>query len=190
MGDVFDQQQRYARLFACTDGSAVGKHVLELCKQMRTVIPVRTISMTGVFVDGWMSQLDTIATPMTGRCVNVVACDPAKWTWQQVVDMPNIDMFDQATRTAGVYPVPKIEVERAADRMSLYTAGMRNVLYAISPPRAMLELATARLFEALIVPDVRNQTWWRDHAKMEVAVWPINPSRDDLLTLLGIDDPT
>lgn len=160
---------KYIRYFACTDSSAIGALALELCKYMQQIAPVRTISMSGVFVDEWFHQMHTTTTPIEEGApfINVVACDPSRWTWMQSVPMPERDGF--AGALAGV-PVDTGKVEVASERMSLYTDGVRNVLYAVAPPRSMDELAAARRFEAICVPNETHRVWWKEHGDLDVEI--------------------
>jgi hypothetical protein len=162
------QVPAYIRYFTCTDGSGIGALALELAKSMLNIAPVRAISMTGVLVDEWMKYANLTLTPMVGSYVNVVACDPSRWTWVTKVPMPEKDAWQSAVADVEVQGMG--EIEYATERKSLYTANVRNVLYAIAPPRSMVELKAVSKFEAVIVPNKTHHTWWLEHAQRETRI--------------------
>lgn len=158
----------YIRYFACTDGSGIGALALALARSMEKVAPVRLVSMTGVLIDDWLTMARMTTTPMIGAYVNVVACDPSRWSYELRVPMPSHDAWVSATRDTEVVGAGKVEV--ASARHSLYTAGVRNVLFAVAPPRDRRQLEDARAFESVIVPNEEHRKWWVTHAGRDVRV--------------------
>lgn len=157
----------YIRYFATTDGSAIGALALELAKSMQKIAPVRVVSMSGVLVDEWMKHAHMTATPMVGSYVNVVACDPSRWVMDLKIPMPERDTWQSAT--SGV-KAGAGKVEFARERRSLYTAGVRNVLYAVAAPRSRSELDAALAFECVIAPNETHRRWWAENSKRDVEV--------------------
>lgn len=163
----------YIRYFATTDNSAIGALALELCKSMLKVAPVRLVTMTSVLVDEWLNFARLTTTPMVGSFVNVVACDPSRWTWTQRVPMPDKDTWQVGIQNPGeMLPTPPqpVKVEYATSRASLYTADVRNVLYAVAPPRSKVELEAGLLFETILVPNHEHKLWWQTHGQRETFV--------------------
>lgn len=133
----------FIRYFATTDGSSIGKLALELAKSMQKVAPVRVATMNADIVfDAWLPFL---TTPMVGSYVNVVACDPSKWVLHLNI----------------AAPVRGGEDEKIAGDRSLYTAGVRNVLYAIAAPRGQAEIEAALQYESILVPNEEHRIWWK-----------------------------
>lgn len=160
----------YIRCFATTDGSAMGVLALELCKAMERIAPVRAVSMSGVLVGRWLSRADLTMTAMVGSFANVVACDPGRWTWTQRIPMPQHNAWQSAMTDSQVKGLGKVEVAEA--RKSLYTANVRNVLYALAVPRAQPELEAALLFESIIVPNEQHLAWWKKHTSRTPVLLP------------------
>lgn len=148
----------YIRYFATTDNSTVGALALELCKSMLKIAPVRLATMTTVLVDEWLKYAKLTVTPMVGSYVNVVATDPSKWTWLAKVPMPERDAWADGPVNGNGNAMG--DVEYATERQSLYTAGVRNVLYAVVPPRTQPELKVAHKFDVILVPNEENRKWW------------------------------
>jgi hypothetical protein len=153
----------YIRYFACTDSSAVGALALAFCKSMLKIAPVRLAVMSGVLMDDWLSYAHLTSTPMVGSFVNVVACDPARWTWLLRVPMPEKDAWQSAVSDVNVNGMGVVEF--ASERQSLYTAHVRNVLYAVAPPRSRHELKVALQFESIVVPNEEHRKWWEQHGE-------------------------
>lgn len=165
----------FIRYFACTDGSAIGALALELAKSMEKIAPVRVVAMSGVLVDAWLDHAHLTMTPMVGSYVNVVACDPSRWTWELRVPMPTNDAWQSAIADTKVQGMGKVEI--ASERRNLYTADVRNILFAVAPPRSQHELKAALLFESILVPNHAHQTWWKDNAggrETTVIGYPMN----------------
>lgn len=163
-----DQLPAYIRYFACTDSSGVGALALALCKSMLKIAPVRVVTMSGALIDDWMAYAHLTATPMVGSYVNVVACDPSRWSWLVRVPMPEKDAWQSAMADTEVNGMGKIEY--ASERQSLYTAGVRNVLYAVAPPRSVVELKAAMKFENIIVPNEEHRLWWETHGQRQTHI--------------------
>lgn len=110
---------RYIRYLAATDPSPFGLVALEYLKGLLRIGRVRLASMTGGLHEApWISYAQLLVTPMEGDYVNVVCCDPSRWTWVQKVAMPE--------RTVGGNLVLPGEV--ASGWQELYTEGAHNVL--------------------------------------------------------------
>src|SRR6185369_14286380 len=82
----------YIRLFAATDESSLGLTALEYTRSLMRIAPVRLITTTGQLLGRWAALQSLLNSPMAGSWVNVVACDPARWTWVQTIPMPNRDV--------------------------------------------------------------------------------------------------
>lgn len=179
----------YIRYFACTDGSAIGALALELAKSMEKIAPVRVVAMSGALIDRWMDYARLTMTPMVGSYVNVVACDPSRWTWKLEVPMPAHDAWQSAMSESAIQGMGEVEV--ASARKSLYTAGVRNVIYAVAPPRSMVELKASEAFEEIVVPNEEHRKWWLEHGKRETKVIGY-PMLDKAVreAILGTDEET
>lgn len=167
-----DSVPAYIRYFTCTDGSALGALALELCKSMLKIAPVRVVAMSGALIDDWMSYAHLTATEMTGTFVNVVACDPSRWTWLMRVPMPEKDAWQSATRDTEVNGMGVVEY--ASERRSLYTdlggLCLRNVLYAVAPPRSVVELKAGLKYERIVVPNEEHRRWWETHGQRTTRI--------------------
>ena len=144
----------FIRYFADTSGSQLGVHALEYMRSFMRVLPVRLVSVSG-FLDGrWMGYEPLLATPMVGRFINCVCCDPSRWTWTEQVAMQKrpMDLGGIGPGARNVDLTIPATADTARGRMELYTEGVRNILFAPAPPRDKFQLAAAARYEHVIVP--------------------------------------
>jgi len=145
---------RFIRYLAATDLSPIGLIALEYLRGLLRIGPVRLASMTGGLQDAaWQPYAQLLATPMDGDFVNVVCCDPSRWTWLQKVQMPKRTLDGKLV----------LPGEVASGWQELYTEGVHNVLIAGEkyPHKLSLEQATtARRCQALVVPEYAMQVSW------------------------------
>lgn len=166
------------RYFAGTHASSTDAVALEYLKGLLRVAPVRLLSISGGMNNRWEPYAALLATPMTMPYVNVVCCPPARWTWVQQVEMPNLDPQGQVT-----------SVETASSRVELYTVGVRNILIATHPPDPIRDepgLASALRYQAVIVPTMDLwEAWERVDCHPHVIPLPVT----DYQALRGVIIP-
>ncbi len=138
--------------------------------------------MTSVLAGPWQHYGRLTGTPMTGTMINVVATDPSKWTWLQRTPMVERDAWADAV-SQPTFGAGKIEV--ASGRLELWTAGVRNILLALTPPRSSAELAAAVKYDEIIVPDLRNLDWWA----MNTKEWTAQTGRCARMVNVPIGEP-
>lgn len=147
--------RRYIRYLAATDASPIGVLALEYLKGLLRIGQVRVGSLSGGLQGPWESYFPLLATAMDGDYVNVVCCDPSRWTWVQEVPMP--------TRLPNGDLVVSAEV--ATGRQELYTVGVHNVLltnesYHPANPRTRYAAAAALRYEEIVVSSERILHGW------------------------------
>jgi hypothetical protein len=136
----------YLRYMAATDGSPASSVAWEyLCLFMRIHPRIRVASVSAGGMRGrWEMAMPLLSTPMVGPFVNVVCCDPSRWTWVQTCSMPN----------------PDGSSSDAVARMGLYTVGVKNVLIVhtaqVSPEQRQAALA----YEAIVAPSEEVASAW------------------------------
>lgn len=183
----------FIRYFAHTDNSELGKIALEYLRSMVRIAPVRVVSMSGGLVGAWDRLESMLLTPMTGSYVNAVCCHPSRWIWEAVVPMTDAaaDICDPDLPAAPHVVVDgspndrHVEVEMPAMQPTteyargveeLYTPKVRNVLFIGTVQTTDQQHATARKYEAVILPDLaRCQTIsarWPD-LRFDGAVVPV-----------------
>ncbi len=139
-------QRIVIRYLAATDPSPIGTLALAYLKGLLRIAPVRLGSMTGGLVGQWEAFGQLLVTPMDGELVNVVCCDPGRWTWVQNVPMPKRLRSGETVMSAEV----------ASGQQELYTDGLRNVLLTNERAPSRLtndQLITALRYEQVVVPD-------------------------------------
>jgi hypothetical protein len=142
------------RYFATTDDSDTGRVALAYLKSLLRLGPVRLVSVSGSLGVRWEAFTPLMGTMLAYPYVSVVCCVPGRWTWLHRVAMPCLDKHGQV-----------IAMDHAAERLELYTAGMRNVLLAACPPPSdpqVLQdtLATALRYQAFVVPTQEVADQW------------------------------
>lgn len=151
---MMDYRPFYIRYLAATDDSPFGRLALEYLKSLLRIARVRVGSMTGGGMDGaWEHYASLLGTPMAGGFINVVCCDPRRWTWVQRVHMAQ-------RQSDGTFVNDVIE-----QRIEVHTTGVRNVLLALNAPSDDHQALTAEKYDAIVVPadDVRER--WSPVAK-------------------------
>lgn len=167
----------FIRFFADTTGSHLSLYALEYMRSFMRIAPVRLVSVTGQPAGRWGAYGMLMVTPMAGPCINAVCCDPSRWTWVERVpasERPvnvgellgpeNTDSPDH--KELGVPAV----AETITGRVELYTQGLRNILFAVAPPRSKLELASAMKYEAIVVPTEMNASGWRTNGREPIVL--------------------
>lgn len=141
------------RYFATTDWSTIGRVAHHYLSSLLRIGPVRLIS-GGELVGPWSYFQPLLITPITKSFINVVCTEPSRWAWTHRVSMP-------------VNGDPS-RLEWAAEKMTLYTPGHRNVLLAGWGTRDKDQLSAAFRFEKLIVPSEAARDLWTAS-----GAWPI-----------------
>lgn len=159
----------FIRFFADTTGSQLSYYALEYMRSFMRVAPVRLVSVTGILAGRWQAYGQLLATPMAGQLVSAVCCDPSRWTWIQKVDAAArpVNHLEIAADSEITIPEP---TETISGRIELYTANVHNVLFAITPPRSTAHLSTGIKYEAIVVPDEKQASAWRKHARTEPTI--------------------
>lgn len=130
---------------------------LDYLKGLMRMAPVRLCSMSGMLVGRWAGYAQLLSTELRGDMINVVCCDPSRWTWLLRVPAPPRDILSpQVASSDAVHAPPEI----LTGRQELYTVGGRNVLIAATTSPNAAELETALRYEALVVPDAATFDWW------------------------------
>lgn len=150
----------YIRMFAATDESAIGLTGLEYLRAFLRIAPVLLISTTSTLVGRWGGYaplLSNIQPP--GPFINVVCCDPSRWTWTMKLHDPALS--EETKRTV-------------IGRRELYTVGVRNVLIGAVLPRNTYEVETAVKYELLVVPtpDLFHE-WVKVGGKASIVSTPV-----------------
>lgn len=150
----------FIRYFAATDNSPLGDVALHYCKALLRIAPVRVASMTGGLGGAWERYATLLGTPLSDHFVNAVCCHPSAWTRIQRVEIPN------------VVDGKMVSIEKASQRMELYTHGVRNVLFVVDGPRALSPEADASAlrYEALVFPSPDVAALWSAHHKWVIPV--------------------
>jgi hypothetical protein len=172
----------FIRLFADTTGSALSYYALEYMRSMMRTAPVRLASVTGVLAGRWQAYGQLLATPMLGHFVNVVCCDPSRWTWIEKVPAGERAVDHREIGDDKEIAIPAT-AETISGRVELYTAGHRNLLFAVAPPRSSSHLTTALKYEAIVVPTEEHASGWRKHGLLPTVLGAPpkgDPSRDTL----------
>jgi hypothetical protein len=144
---------RLIRYLAATDDTPTGALALEYLKALLRIAPVRVGSMSGGLSGKWEVYTQLLVTPMQGDFVNVVCCDPARWSWEQKVPMPK-----RLTNGELV-----LSGEVATGRQELYTEGCRNVLLTDERYEHKLtreQTCTALRYQEIVVSDHLSQALW------------------------------
>lgn len=144
---------RFIRYLAATDDYPTGALALEYLKGLLRIAQVRVGSMTGGLFGKWEAYAQLLTTPMAGDFVNVVCCDPSRWTWEQKVPMPK-----RLTNERYV-----LSGEVATGWQELYTEGVHNVLLTNERYEHKLtahQKATALGYEQIVVPDDQAHSLW------------------------------
>jgi hypothetical protein len=144
---------RFIRYLAATDDYPTGALALEYLKGLLRIAPVRVGSMTGGLFGKWEAYSQLLTTPMAGDFVNVVCCDPSRWTWEQKVPMPK-------RLTSGELV---LSGEVATGWQELYTEGVHNALLTDERFEHKLtahQKATALRYEQIVVPDDLAYSLW------------------------------
>jgi hypothetical protein len=140
----------YLRYMAATDDSPASSVAWQFLGPLlqvaaRARIALRLVSVSGGEICGrWRSALDLLASDMQGAMVNVVCCDPSRWTWVQRCAMPNPDGTSS----------------HALERMGLYTAGAHNVLIAHTAQVTPEQRQAALAYEVLVAPTYTLADAW------------------------------
>lgn len=164
----------FIRYWADTTGSQLSYYALEYMRSFMRVAPVRLISVTGILAGRWQAYSALLATPMAGPLYNVVCCDPSRWTWQERVpasSRPVVPVGDDEELT-----VPAV-TETITGQIELHTtSAVRNVLFAVAPPRSAQQLATAKKYSAIVVPTEDAAKGWRTNgvAHLVSVIRPID----------------
>jgi len=179
----------YIRFLADTDDSPYGALALAYLPALLRIAPVRIGTLTGGLSGPWHPghQDDAspfsplLATPMQGTYVNVVCCQPSRWTWVQRVPMPK--------RLASGELVLSDDV--ATGRQELYTAGVHNVLITAEAKRPTSEqLGAALAYEQIVNADLLSWRAWsvlRLRTGVEPFLFP--PPVDDLRAFRSVIVP-
>lgn len=143
------------RYFAQTDATDTGQVAFRYLRALLRVSQVRLIAASPAMDGPWQATARLLASPMVGPFVNVVCCQPARWSWTQNVAMPNLDADGNVVSTDVAHGV-----------VELYTARVRNVLLVNDPPPespAALEraLRTALRYQAFVVPTLALGSRWQ-----------------------------
>ena len=166
----------WIRMFAQTDGSGIGMAALEYTKSLLRIAPVRELSVNGGLSGPWSGYGRLLTTPMDGPFVSGVCCDSARWTWLQAVPMPSQDLSPSALAASATgadleLPAPSTDPEETAKgRCELYTAGVRNILFAVGGPRGKDQATTALRYEGIVVPNEHHRAWWAEHKQRVTAI--------------------
>lgn len=147
----------FIRYWADTTGSQLSYYALEYMRSFMRVAPVRLISVTGVLAGRWQAYGELLATPMTPAFINAVCCDPARWTWHERVPAGSRPVVPVGDHEEVV--VPEV-TETITGMVELHTAGVRNVLFAVAPPRSAAQLATAKKYDVVVVPSSSHGDGW------------------------------
>lgn len=154
---------RYLRYMAATDDSTFGRIALEYLRSLLRIAPVRVAAISPGGMSGcWSGYAPLLGTPMDGDFVNIVCCQPARWSWMMSVAM-------QATQTGAARAV-------ATERIEFHTAGVRNVLLAGHAPADQLSddlRAAALRYEQIVTMDEETAESWRQAGAGAVAVIPV-----------------
>jgi hypothetical protein len=143
--------RRYVRYFAATDSTPIGHVALDYLKSLLRVAPVRVASLSGGMTGPWEHYAALMVTQMNGPFVNVVCCDPSRWTWVQSVPMPR-RLVDGTLDLS----------ESASGRQELYTQGVRNVLITGADPAGLadeLRSAALRYEQIIATSTAAHQSW-------------------------------
>lgn len=178
--------RRFIRYLATTDDRyPIGALALEYLKGLLRIAPVRLGSMTGGLSGRWEAYAQLLVTPMEGDFVNVVCCEPSRWTWEQEVPMPK--------RLKNGELVLSDEV--ASGRQELYTQGVHNVLLTNERFEHRLsreQICSALRYEMVVVPDELTRNLWdnfRATAVRLITVPLINHTALRTAILLGAGPP-
>lgn len=141
--------EHYIRYFAATGDTPAAAFAFEYIKAFMRMGPrVRLCSMSGWMVGPWQYLAALTQTEMRGTMINVVCCEPDRWTWH--VPIPKRGANEIET-----------DDEVTDSRCELYTVGVRNVLIATAKAEKPHEIATALKYQVLIVPDQELADFWR-----------------------------
>lgn len=155
----------FIRYFADTTGSALSEAALEYMRAFLRLAPVRLVSVTGALGGvRWPGYAKLLTTPMVGSFANAVCCDPSRWTWIERVPMGESAVDHTAIGAGKDLEIPHAP-EVAKGRVELYTAGVRNILFAVAPPRSKPELETALKYQAIVVPSEQAVSAWDVHGE-------------------------
>jgi hypothetical protein len=168
----------YIRFFATTDDSTIGRAALGYVKALHRIAPVRLISISGgLVIGGWRGVAALLGTPMDGpMLLNAWCCDRSRWTWVQKAAIPRHGM-----------PPEVID-----QRMSLWTTGVRNAAFVLTPPKSKDEREVLERCDAIVVPSDSQVTDLLSQAPSLIVsdigvdmqvhkVWPIDPESPEPL---------
>lgn len=143
----------YVRFFAETAGSRLSSIALEYMRSLIRIAPVRLVTVTGSLEGHWAMYERLLTTDMTrDMLANVVCTSPEHWYRRLSIPMPKTNPLAQVLATGSEPPAQ--DLEKAQGAMELYTAGVRNVLIAVDPPRSNDQLLAAIKYEVKITPDL------------------------------------
>lgn len=183
------------RVWATTDGSEAGRIALEYVKSLMRIGEVRIIPSQGAGI--WPGYERLLNTPLAGPFVNVVICPPDQWVRLIRVTVPakadpvvgealssswEIEHTPH-TRGAGGNVLQKDlpVAETITDRTELWTINVRNVLFALGQPRDQFQLASAKKYDALIVPSERSAHVWRSVHGAKPGVIEVPVANHDMM---------
>lgn len=129
----------WIRYLASIDDTPYGCLALAYMKGLLRHAPVRLLPQTAPPSVAWAPYVAHLLSRLpTGDAYINVVCTPAeRWTWLHTVSAPTRNGTSEVIR----------------GRLELYTAGVRNVLIAIVPPREPHQIDTAKKYDAVITPD-------------------------------------
>lgn len=180
----------YIRMFAATDESAIGLTGLEYLRAFIHIAPVLLITTTTTLNGSWSAYASLQDAPHGGRLtgpfgqfVNVVCCDPARWTW--TMKLPARASNDRKHRE--VDEVPQ-QYSPITGRRELYTVGVRNVLIGAVLPRNTYEVETAVKYELIVVPtpDLFHE-WVKVGGKASIVSTPVTDYEAFRNAILGTE---
>lgn len=186
----------FIRYFAVTDESPIGLAALEYCKAMVRLAPVRVASVSGGLVGPWEDMAELQLTPMAGAYVSAVCTHPGQWRQQLAVPMykAEIDpsepttMADLNAKRTAHGPDALVSAKPdgfAHGHVSLYTEGVRNVLFVVPIVAPFIEwknnLDELARYEAIVfnaeMPDLWRMLPSKHPALMQVVGTPVLPDR-------------
>jgi len=172
----------FIRFFAATDRSPTAELAWAFMRRMMRIKPVRLVSFPGALAGRWIGYEALLVTPQMGTFVNVVCCDPSRWTWiNRAVAHKTPLTGDQLA--AGEEAASEVVTERA----ELWTQGVRNVLIARDVPQSRAEIATAGKYNAIIVPDLQTGSKFAD---LGLKTWVcVHPYPEDTVRNLVLGEP-
>lgn len=160
----------FIRYWADTTGSQLSYYALEYMRSFMRVAPVRVISVTGVLAGRWQAYGALLATPMVGPLYNAVCCDPSRWTWMERVPASSKPVDHLEIGDGKELGVPAVS-ETITGQVELHTtSAIRNVLFAVAPPRSAQQLATAKKYDVVVVPTSDHGDGWRKNGVTPITL--------------------